>query len=249
MEERPADKLYDTAEEMFHRGEEYDAMLHLGLRFTGERKEHFLEGRLELLRELLPPGFEAARILDFGCGTGDTSVALAARFPEAKVTGTDTAPQLIEYARRNRAEERVDFLPVSGLGEEACFDLCYVNGVFHHVHPEQRDQALVQIRRVLAPGGYFALFENNPWNPGTRLVMKKIPFDRDAIPINPPQARALLKKNGFLIEGPTRFLFFFPAFLRWLRPLEPYLRSVPLGGQYVILGRVESEKVREKASA
>ena len=37
------------------------------------------------------------------------------------------------------------------------------------------------VRQGLRPGGVFALWENNPWNPGTRLVMRRIPFDRNAV--------------------------------------------------------------------
>jgi hypothetical protein len=48
--------------------------------------------------------------------------------------------------------------------------------------------------------------ENNPWNPGTRYVMSRIPFDRDAIPLTPSAARHLLKRaalrpaNGFSVD-------------------------------------------------
>ena len=43
---------------------------------------------------------------------------------------------------------------------------------------------------ALLTGGVLALFENNPWNPGTRLVMKRIPFDRNAQTISPRAGRA-----------------------------------------------------------
>lgn len=47
------------------------------------------------------------------------------------------------------------------------------------------------VRRSLRPGGVFAFWEINPWNPGTRHVMSRIPFDRDAIMLTPPEARWL----------------------------------------------------------
>ena len=46
------------------------------------------------------------------------------------------------------------------------------------------------------PAGYFALFENNPWNPGARLVMRRIPFDRDAIMLSPRHAARMLILSG-----------------------------------------------------
>jgi hypothetical protein len=65
--------------------------------------------------------------------------------------------------------------------------------------------------------------------------MRRIPFDRDAVPLSPPQARRLLQRSGFArIERP-RFLFWFPRWLRPLRALEPALVGVPLGAQYYFL--------------
>jgi len=58
---------------------------------------------------------------------------------------------------------------------------------------------LKNILGALKPGGLFAFWENNPWNPGTRIVMSRIPFDRDAEIISPPAAKRLLRRAGFSI--------------------------------------------------
>jgi SAM-dependent methyltransferase len=120
------------------------------------------------------------------------------------------------------------------------FQLAYCNGVFHHIESERRADALSYLHRSLSPGGYFAFWENNPWNPGTRLVMRRIPFDRDAQLLSPPAARTLLARAGFEILS-TDFLFIFPRALAELRPLEAALSRVPAGGQYMVLAR----KVRQ----
>jgi hypothetical protein len=90
------------------------------------------------------------------------------------------------------------------------------------------------LRDVLAPAGWLALFENNPWNPGARMVMRRIPFDRAAVPLSPPETRRLLETAGLRVHG-TRSLFYFPRPLAALRPLERYLARVPLGAQYWVL--------------
>src|SRR5437868_6650765 len=64
----------------------------------------------------------------------------------------------------------------------------------------------------------WAFGENNSWNPETRYIMHRIPFDRDAIPLTPPDARQLLQVGGFEILR-TDFLFLFPRMLKWLRGL------------------------------
>ena len=53
-------------------------------------------------------------------------------------------------------------------------------------HPARRARRRRRARSgdALRPGGLFAFWENNPWNPGTRLVMSRIPFDRDAITLS-----------------------------------------------------------------
>jgi SAM-dependent methyltransferase len=114
--------------------------------------------------------------------------------------------------------------------------LAYCNGVFHHIPPAGRDAAARDVFRWLRPGGAFALWENNPWNPGTRLVMSRIPFDRDAITLSYLEAQALLRRAGFRAVA-TSFHFFFPSALRALRRAEPWLERVPFGAQYCVLAR------------
>ena len=101
---------------------------------------------------------------------------------------------------------------------------------------EARELSIDLVWRALKPGGVFSFWENNPWNPGTRYVMSRIPFDRDAITLSPPTARQLLEKGRFKILH-TDFLFFFPRSLGWFRRLESHLSLFPLGAQYLVLAK------------
>jgi SAM-dependent methyltransferase len=114
--------------------------------------------------------------------------------------------------------------------------MVYCNGVFHHIAVAERASSLDYIRRCLRPGGLFALWENNPWNLGTRYVMSRCSFDRDAIMISPPEAARLLRAQGFQVIS-IHYLFFFPRFLKRFRFLEPHFSRIPLGAQYQILCR------------
>jgi hypothetical protein len=98
----------------------------------------------------------------------------------------------------------------------------YINGVFHHILPNEGQQTLMMIRELLEPGGHLALFENNPWNPGTRMVMRRIPFDRDAMPLSFLEASRRIKAAGFKVCA-TRFLFYIPKSFAPLCFIEPYL--------------------------
>lgn len=223
--------------DLFDKSLEYDALLDRGLRLTGEDKHFFLRERIRDLALQLGPGYRPQRILDFGCGIGDCAVHLAEVFSGAEVVGVDTARGAIEHAREHRASARTKFLLLSELTPRQDFDLCHCSGVFHHIVPAQRPGAMRMIRDSLRHDGRFALMENNPWNPGTRLVMSRIPFDADAQPLSVREARRLLRDNGFGEIGPPRFLFWFPRWLAPLRVLEPSLVHVPLGGQYHVLAR------------
>ncbi len=221
-------------EKLFDLSDEYDAMLNQGLRLSGESKEFFAAGRIQHLARTLPADFQVTRILDFGCGIGDTSALLADAFPQAEVVGTDNASNAIDCARQKHGSPRISFQCLDGFAADYSYDLCYVNGVFHHIEPHNRPGALKLIHQALRPGGRFAFFENNPWNPGTRLVMKRIPFDRDAQTITPTSARRLLDGNGFTTDA-SSYLFFFPRALKGLRVLEPHLIRFPMGAQYLLL--------------
>ena len=85
-------------------------------------------------------------------------------------------------------------------------------------------------------GGVLALWENNPWNPGTRFVMSRIPFDRDAVMLSARQAVHLVSGAG-LTPMTIDHAFIFPRALNALRPLESWLAGWPLGGQYQVLAR------------
>lgn len=185
----------------------------------------------------MPENLRLSRILDFGCGIGDTSKFLAELFPNADIFGVDISDEALEYAHQIHGSARISFYNFYDFPKIKTVDLCYTNGVFHHIMPEERTEIIAQISKVLRPGGYFSFFENNPWNPGTRLVMKRIPFDREAQLLTSLNAKLLLQKGGFSLLKPPRFLFYFPRCLTQLRCLEPYLVRFPLGAQYHILAQ------------
>jgi len=216
---------------------DYDAYLNQALAATGEEKEYYARGRIRWLATCLAQlGKKPASVLDFGCGIGSSSPFLLADLGSKSVTGVDTSAKAIECARKEFQDERIQFSLAQDLLPGVAFDCAYCNGVFHHVAPGEWPAALAFVKRALRPGGLFAFWENNPWNPGTRYVMCRCEFDKDAVKISPHRARRMLKEAGFVLLR-TDFLFFFPRALSVMRPLESALRKIPLGGQYQILCR------------
>jgi SAM-dependent methyltransferase len=217
--------------------ESYEDALSQGLRFSGESSDFFADGRIRVLEaHLRRLGHQpVSSVLDFGCGNGSTAPLLARLDGVKRVVGVDTSTGLLDLARETHASPSVEFMETARL-EAASFDVAYCNGVFHHIPHAARPAAVASVWSSLRPGGLFAFCENNPWNPGTRIVMRSIPFDRDADTLSPPQARRLLQAAGFRVLA-TSFMFFFPRPLHALRRWEARLARVPLGAQYMMLVR------------
>ncbi|MGH7713345.1 MAG: class I SAM-dependent methyltransferase [Gemmatimonadaceae bacterium] len=215
----------------------YDDALGRGLILTGEGKEYFAAGRVAHIRAVLQTlGVTPKRVMDYGCGTGSTTPLLREAWNVSSLVGVDPSPESIRVARSQQRSNAVRFERVQEYVPAGDRDLVYSNGVFHHIPPNERPKALAYIAGALASGGIFAFCENNPWNPGTRYVMSRIPFDRDAVTLSPPEARRILRGEGFEIVR-TDSLFVFPRPLSWLRSLESALVRVPVGGQYIVFCR------------
>jgi len=220
----------------FEGARSYDEALHRGLALSGEDKSYFIEGRLAHLAERLD-GARARRVLDFGCGVGSASVRLADTFGAAEVVGVDVNDSALEFARSATHDPRVRYAALSELPQLGAFDLCYVNGVYHHLHPSERVATSRLIFDAVEPGGHAAIFENNFWSVPARLVMGRISFDRDARLVRPSELRSLLAAGGFGDVGPARYLFVFPKALAPLRRLEGGLARFPVGAQCLVLAR------------
>ena len=222
-------------EELLDLTDQYESMLNQGIRLSGEGMLFFLEGRLRLLRKRAPEMGRVCRVLDFGCGLGHAAAHLREMFPSAEIIGADASDSALAAARRTNGGSGIRFISIEELeSESGKYDVCYVNGVFHHIPVAERCAALGLIHRVLRPDGTLALFENNPWNIGARMVMARIPFDRDAHMLSPLDTAELLRQTGFAVLH-TDSLFFFPSFLKSLRFTEPFLGWTRLGAQYLVL--------------
>jgi SAM-dependent methyltransferase len=110
--------------------------------------------------------FAGARILDFGCGAGASTVGLCRMFPTAHVVGAELESKYLELARaradfyglRNvefRVSASATELP-PGIGE---FDHIVMSGVFEHLLPVERRTLMPTLWRALKPGGILFLRE------------------------------------------------------------------------------------------
>jgi len=219
--------------------EDYENALQQGLSVSGESSDYFARHRVEWFsrrlheRGLPVPG---GRGMDFGCGVGNSIPHLLQTLRLSQVVGLDISAQSLRIARSRFPSLPVEWNSPFHYASQMDRDLVYCNGVFHHIPLSDRGSAMQRIRDALAPGGILAFWENNPWNPGTRYIMRRIPFDRDAIPLSIPESKRLIAWSGLKILEVTT-CFYFPKSLRRLRFLEPWLCKFPLGAQYCILAQ------------
>jgi len=217
--------------------EDYDAALDRGIALSGEDKDYFARRRMEWLRHRLDGLTDRPkRVMDFGCGSGTATPFFFDVLGASFVLGVDTSAKSLDVATHQYGSDRTKFQLLDRYQPSGTMDVVYSNGVFHHIPPGERATALGCIWNSLRPGGLFALWENNPLNPGTRLVMSRIPFDRNAVPLTAFAARRLLQAGRFDVLR-TDHLFIFPRALNVLRGVEPSLSSFPIGAQYQILSR------------
>jgi len=224
----------------------YEDTLNRGLSVSGEKATFFAESRiLWLAGRLRRFGFVVRTGLDYGCGTGGSTPFLLDVLGAQAVVGLDPSATSLEVARAKHAALRVEYRLPQDYRPNGTVDLAFCNGVFHHIPPAQRAGTLSYMAACLRPGGLVALWENNPWNPGTRYVMKRIPFDREAIPMTSIEARGLARSVQLEVLT-TDFCFFFPRVFRMLRRFERWLAPVPLGAQYLVLCRKPSGSVNRE---
>jgi SAM-dependent methyltransferase len=215
----------------------YHSVLNRALAPSGEAAQYFARKRIWWLHNKLQGiEFTPATVLDYGCGTGGSVPFLREILHPSRILGVDISPESLFYARKAYEEESIKFENCQDFFAPSEFQLAFSNGVFHHIAPAQRPAALRYIHDSLVPGGVFAFWENNPWNPATRYIMGQCEFDKEALPISPVETRKLLRSNGFEVLH-TSSHFYFPRALKWLRGLEPALVYLPLGAQYVVLAR------------
>jgi ubiquinone/menaquinone biosynthesis C-methylase UbiE len=113
------------------------------------------------------------------------------------------------------------------------FDMVFAACVFHHIDHREHPSLLRELFRVLAPGGAALVYEHNPYNPLTRYVVNTCVFDSNARLVSARSMRQRFLAAGFLNPS-VRYRVFFPAALRRLRVLEPFLTWLPIGAQYYV---------------
>lgn len=96
------------------------------------------------------------RVLDLGCGPGNSTAVLAKHFPDAKVTGMDSSPDMIKKAKAAEPDIEFELGDLNTYTVQEPVDLMFSNAVFHWVPRESRIEVIKRLIETLSPGGVFA---------------------------------------------------------------------------------------------
>ena len=98
-----------------------------------------------------------ARLIDLGCGPGNSTQVLAARWPESRITGLDSSPDMIDAARKSAPRfewVRADIAEwAADAGER--FDVVFSNAALQWVG--SHEQLFQRLFARVAPGGALAI--------------------------------------------------------------------------------------------
>lgn len=163
------------------------------------RYRHVLVGGLSRHSEIVFPMLaveQGQRILDVGCGFGDTAIELAnATGPQGEVLGLDCCEAFLDHARNAAASKGVPNLRFlcrdveHGL-DEPCFDMVFARfGTMFFANPVAGLRAM---RACLKPGGRLAHIvwrerADNPWLIEARDIVRRYlpPPGEDAVTCGP----------------------------------------------------------------
>jgi trans-aconitate 2-methyltransferase len=142
----------------------------------------FEDERTRPVRDLLAavPAIEAHTALDIGCGPGNSTEVLAARFPRAAVSGFDSSPDMIAAARKRLPALRFEVLDLKGWLEpagpgsapHAALDVLLANAVLQWV-PDHAELFPALAAR-LASGGCLAVQVPDNLDEPAQKLMREI---------------------------------------------------------------------------
>ncbi|HZF86592.1 MAG TPA: trans-aconitate 2-methyltransferase [Burkholderiaceae bacterium] len=125
---------------------------------------------IELLARV--PLATAARVVDLGCGPGNSTELLVRRFPQAQVTGTDNSEAMLVSARERLPQARFELSDIATWAPDAeagAPDLIYANAALQWV--PDHEALIPRLFAALAPGGVLAVqMPDNRAEPTHRLM-------------------------------------------------------------------------------
>jgi trans-aconitate 2-methyltransferase len=195
---------------------------------------------------------EPRRVVDLGCGPGNSTAPLQARWPGAAVTGIDSSAALLAAARRDHPG--IDFAlgDIAGWTAAEPVDVVFANASLQWIGGH--DQLVPRLFDQVAAGGVLAVQMPRNHDFATHRLMRQVAAEgawrdrlagaREPSPVKPPEfyydllapraaALTIWETNYIqIMDGPQ-------AIIAWLRGtgLRPFLARLSGAEQPVFLAR------------
>ena len=132
--------------------------------------DHRLRPGLELLARI--PDVPATSIVDLGCGPGNLTAHVAARWPEARTVGIDSSPEMIARARGDHPELEFVEHDIATWVPDETVDVVFSNATLHWL--DHHGRLFPRLLDFLRPGGVLAVQMPNNWAAPTHSVPKEV---------------------------------------------------------------------------
>jgi trans-aconitate 2-methyltransferase len=137
----------------------------------------FEDERTRPVRDLVAatPTAEASRAIDLGCGPGNSTEVLRARYPTASVTGIDSAEDMLRAARERLPGVAFELADIATWQAPGPCDVIMANAVLHWVpdHPAH----LPRWVDALSPGGSLAVQVPDNQGEPSHVLMRQVAAD------------------------------------------------------------------------
>jgi trans-aconitate 2-methyltransferase len=134
----------------------------------------FADERTRPAAELLAriPIEAPARVVDLGCGPGNSTALLADRWPSAQIEGVDSSPEMIRQARESSVRADWAVADIADWTAGAPYDVVYSNAALHWVG----DQAalLPRLMQSVSPRGALAFQVPLNFDMPSHVLMREV---------------------------------------------------------------------------
>jgi trans-aconitate 2-methyltransferase len=137
-----------------------------------------------------------ARIVDLGCGTGNSTEQLKQRWPASAITGVDNSPEMLAKAKANHPDWQWVLCDIEAWRPEPAVDLIFSNAALHWVPGHAT--LFRKLMNGVAEGGVLAAQMPNNFHAAAHTVVREVALTGD-----PRWAKEMVSAaDAFTIQPP-----------------------------------------------
>jgi len=115
------------------------------------------------------------RIIDIGCGPGNSTQILAQKWPKSKIVGIDSSASMIEKAKQDYPNQEWIIANASSYESEMKFDIVFSNAVIQWI--PNHEELLIKFHNLLSDEGVVAVQVPQFWNMPLGKIIDNIAND------------------------------------------------------------------------